>query len=87
MKIHDLNDLIGMECVHNFSNDISEWTDENTVKCKITNTEIEIDSFPHNLTIEIGIIPIEENNISDAQLLEMQLGVSIDSLIFPDYAG
>ena len=81
--IHDLNEITGMECTHNFSEDLSYWDDNNTIRCKVECVYVQLeDKFPYTLNIAIGLVPIVENNLDEDELLDMQMGVCLDSLIF-----
>ena len=80
---HDSSELIGMECTYNLSEDLSEWNDENTIRCKITSVTFYIeDKWPYDLSVGIGIIPIGNHDLDADTLNEMQYGVSVDSLMF-----
>jgi len=81
--INNLNEIIGMECTHNFSDDLSYWNDNNTIRCEVISVDVEVeDKFPYHLNISIGIVPLVENNLDEYVLDDMENGVCVNSLIF-----
>jgi hypothetical protein len=84
MIIHNLEDLIGMDCTHNFGENIDLWSDETLVRCRILGiiANIEEKGF-YELTISFLISPIEEKGLGDDKINDMRIdGVCVESLMF-----
>lgn len=73
----DVNELIGMECRYNLNENPNEWSDEESVKCRIIGLSAHIEEKGlETLSILIRIKPIEDK-ITDLDLLN---SISIDGV-------
>lgn len=74
----NLEDLVGFECIYKIHNEHDEYVDD--LKCEVVNLFIEIEEGFGTLNISIGVYPIGEHNLSEEELIDMQMGVPLDSL-------
>ena len=80
----NLNELIGMECRYNLNENPNEWSDDESVKCRIVGFGAHIEEKGlETLSIRIMIEPTEDK-ITDLDLINSIYsdGVSQEELCF-----
>jgi hypothetical protein len=83
---YQIGEIIGMECTHCFEEEFdesTEWTESNTVKCKVTDiTFIIEDSYSYQMGVGLCLEALGNHNLDNDQLTDMSFGVCLESVIF-----
>lgn len=78
----NLDYIIGMTCTYKYNDEVLEWNDDNTIKCRVIDIGYEIDDdFPYSFYVLANLEPIGEHNIPDEDFCIFS-NVSMDNIIF-----